>query len=410
MNEGSLPLGSWVFTTDGAGRSAAILADPHSRPAVAAQLDYSRPMGWLSGPWDWAVAIAAALAVMALLVQLYLFWSVRLLSRPVRYARVERHRAPDGGRFELRRVVAADPPGATTKALPPVLLVHGICANHRNQDLAEGTSLARYLSARGRDVWLLTLRSGRPLRVAELGQPVSFAAMVRYDVPLAIDRVRSATGETSVDYVGFSMGGMLLYAAVGRSFPEPWIRRAVVVGSPARVQPPRGVPRILRLVPKVLVPPILTGTLGTLAALAAERIVTPAHRAVINPDNVAPGMTGAALVDCVQDVPGGLLADFLRWATTDGVVRIDGEDVLDGVTERTIPTLFVSGSADQIATVAAVRAAFDAWGRQQPEATKQWLELGRCCGAEHDYGHGDLAVGARVAEELYPPIGAFLAS
>jgi pimeloyl-ACP methyl ester carboxylesterase len=365
-------------------------------------------MGWLSGPVDWTVAIVGLLAALALLLVWHVRLWQRLLSRPVPYHHVERLSAPDGGRFELRRVAADEALPRPEDALPPVLLVHGICANHRNQDLDAQTSLARHLTARGRDVWLLTLRSGRPLRLHGLKQPSGFSAMAHHDVPLAIERVLAATGCSALDYVGFSMGGMLLYAGLGRTIAERSIRRVVVVGSPARVQPPRGVPRVLRYLPRALVPPVLTGTLGTMFAPMAEWVATPAHKAVVNPANVAAGTTRLALVDCVQDVPGGLLADFMKWATTDGVVRLDGQDVLAGVTGLAIPALFVAGSADQIATVPAVRAAYDAWGRDQPRSTKQWLELGRRAGAAQDYGHGDLAVGCRLAEELHPTIASFL--
>src|SRR5687768_5109781 len=46
---------------------------------------------------------------------------------------------------------------------PPVLMVHGLCANHRNNDLMPDHSMARHLRARGRDVWLVTLRSGHTM-------------------------------------------------------------------------------------------------------------------------------------------------------------------------------------------------------------------------------------------------------
>ena len=88
----------------------------------------------------------------------YVYW-VRRFRLSVEYAEHERLRTADGSAIELRRLT---PPAMPS--LPPVLLVHGVAANHRNVDLQPDRSLARYLHARGRDVWLVMLRSGRPDR------------------------------------------------------------------------------------------------------------------------------------------------------------------------------------------------------------------------------------------------------
>ncbi|MCU0693762.1 MAG: alpha/beta hydrolase, partial [Polyangiaceae bacterium] len=287
-------------------------------------------MAWWSDPWLLAIVVLLATSVLSVLAWLHIrFWE-RALSFPLHYDSVEVHRAPDGGRFELRHLTAPLTPDSHLGRLPPVLLVHGICANHRNQDACEQSSLARYLASQGRDVWLATLRSGRPWRAKEGLQPARFASMARFDVPMAVARVLELTHEKQLDYVGFSMGGMLLYASVGRGVKPQQLRRAVFVGAPGRVQPPIGVPRLLRFLPAVLVPPILTGLLGTAFAFMSEWVVTPAHRVIVNPRNLAPGATRQALVDVVQDVPGRLLADFMVWATSDGVIRVDGQDVLQG--------------------------------------------------------------------------------
>ena len=60
----------------------------------------------------------------------------------------------------FRRSLPDGAPSGSREILPPVLLVHGVGANHRNNDLHPDFSLARHLAALGRDVWLLTLRSG----------------------------------------------------------------------------------------------------------------------------------------------------------------------------------------------------------------------------------------------------------
>lgn len=356
----------------------------------------------LASPWLYVILALATLALAGAALWGHLrFWVARL-SLPLPYAVEEVLHTEDGARIELRRVPRGEFP-ARPRPLPPVLLVHGLAANHRNQDLHPDCSLARHLAAAGRDVWLLTLRSGRARGWSER-QKARFAAMVRHDLPLAVETVLARTGQRRLDYVGFSMGGMLLYAALGRSVPPARVRRAVFVGSPGRVAPSR----LLRLVPRALVPGLPFRFLARVVAFAAEWLSTPLHHAVANPRNFAPGMMRLILVNVVEDVPAALNRDFLAWAKGDGEIRVDGERALDGLASVGIPALFIAGSADRVAPVGAVRRAFEAWGHDRPGTPKRLIELGQGGGARADYGHGDLAVGAYAADELFAPIARFL--
>jgi poly[(R)-3-hydroxyalkanoate] polymerase subunit PhaC len=361
-------------------------------------------MAWMLEPLGMALTIVAIAVLSLLYVWAHVSFWARRLGLPLSYDCEEVLPTPDGNAIELRRIDGSKP----GSGLPPVLLVHGICANHRNQDISPDASLARFLAALGRDVWLLTLRSGRARPWRELPRPSGFSTMTQHDVPMGINRVLEITGAAHLDYVGFSMGGMLLYASLGRTVDPSVLRRVAFVGSPGRVQPPVGVPRFLRFLPRLFVPPVLTGMLGTGFAFLAEWIVTPMHRMILNPKNMAKGMTQLALVECVQDVPGGLLADFMVWATNDGVIRIDGGDVLDALNDVGVPALFIAGADDRVGTPRAVRAAFEAWASHRADIPKAYLVLGKASGAMEDYGHGDLAVGERLSKELFPLIGAFL--
>ncbi|AUX20122.1 lipase [Sorangium cellulosum] len=374
-------------------------------------------MVWTFGAYLLAALALAVLAAIALWAHLY-YW-VKRLTLPLEYCAEEVLETGDGARIELRRVPR--PPTATEQPdLPPILLVHGLAANHRNQDIHPDYSLARHLAALGRDVWLLTLRSGRLLTRVER-RSVRFSAMAQHDLPCAVDAVLKRTGARSLDYVGFSMGGMLLYAALGRSVASEQIRRVVIVGSPGRLVAPTrllpyvpgrllpGVPlRLIRHVPGRLLPGVPLRLMARSVAFASEWVPTPLHHAVANPRNVPPGVTRLALVNCIEDIPAALNADFATWLASDGEIRVNGERVLDGLASVAAPALFIAGSADRIAPVSSVRAAFDAWGRDHPESPKRFVVLGRDFGAREDYGHGDLAVGAYTGAELFEPIARFL--
>ncbi len=204
-----------------------------------------------------------------------------------------------------------------------------------------------------------------------------FAAMVKEDVPLGISTVLARTGAAAIDYVGFSMGGMLLYAALGRTVPVALVRRVVIVGSPGRVAAPRHFLPFLRRVPRWLVPGGRYKLGAHAVAFASEWIHTPIHRIVINPANVHAGMTRAALVNMVEDIPAPLNADFLEWAAGDGSIRVDGEPVLEGLAGVGVPALFFAGTADRLAPPGAVQAAFDAWGSARDHVDKRLVVLGR---------------------------------
>lgn len=347
-----------------------------------------------------AIAIAVSLASAGA----HLAWWKRRLGLALPYESTERLRTSDGAFIELRRI----PRSALQPAdLPPVLVVHGVASNHRNQDAHPDNSLARHLASLGRDVWVLTLRSG--LRRSLLSRArMRFEDMASNDLPLAVRAVLERTGASKLDYAGFSMGGMLLYAALGRGIDEASIRRAVLVGSPGRIIAPVPVPHWFRRIPNWIVPTLRLRWLALFFAFMSEWFPTLLHRVVLNPGNMSRGMTRLALANCIEDVPADLHADFLHWAAGDGSVVVGSQPLLDRVKTVSVPALFVAGSVDRIAPVQAVHHAFEAWGSAHPSIPKRFIVLGGDVGGARDYGHGNLAMGAQIADDLFVPIARFL--
>jgi pimeloyl-ACP methyl ester carboxylesterase len=251
----------------------------------------------------------------------------------------------------------------------------------------------------------LTLRSGLP---DVRGRRVRFDAMVRYDLPIGVAKVLEKTAYPELDYVGFSMGGMLLYAAVDNTVPKRAIRRAVIVGSPGYIRLPKLVRAIATHLPRSLIPGSHFKLLARIIAFMSEWFTTPFHGIAMNPRNVASGITRAILVNVIEDVPAALNADFVEMAKHGGALTAFGEPVLERLRTVSIPALFVAGSKDNIAPMKSVRAAFDAWAGAHPEVEKRFFVLGRDHGHGEDYGHGDLALGVHVGVELFGDIAAFL--
>ncbi|MEM9195473.1 MAG: alpha/beta fold hydrolase [Myxococcota bacterium] len=344
---------------------------------------------WLESPLFWIGGVLIAL------VAHYVFWVWRL-RRPLDYAEELRLPTADGSAIVLRRIL---PEGHGEG--PPVLLVHGIAANHRNIDAEEHLSLARVIAASGRDTWLVTLRAGRGDR--RFWEPVSTLAMARQDLPLAVEYVCDRTESEVIDFVGFSMGGMLMLGALPEALPVRRLRRAVFLAAPSRVITP--LPALQRLpIPLALLPPLPLRFVARMAAFASEWFGTPLHGWVYNRKNTDRGSTARALVNLIEDVPLAVGRDFARWAQGDGTIDLEGTPLLTGLDEvRPIDALFIAGSADRVAPPAAVRAGYDAWA-----GAKEYRELGRAGGAGEDYGHGDLVIGKRAVQEVFEPIRDFL--
>ena len=343
-----------------------------------------------------------AIAVVAVGVAIWLhvrFWTRKLL-HPLPYASTERIATKDGSAFDLRRVQQPTQP-----ELPPILIVHGLAANHRNDDLDEEASLARHLARAGRDVWLITLRSGRSDRTLREARVANFTAMATHDVPDAARAVLQRTQAPQLDYIGFSMGGMLAYATLGATLPAELVRKVVIIGSPGRVRVPLPVLQHLRGPFSWIAPPAPFRFLSRLYAFAVEAFTTPLHRIPINPDNVAPGKLRRTMVNMLEDVPWALNRELAQWALSDGEIRVGGQAVLPRLAQLQHPVRFFAGAADHVASPGAIRPAYDAWG----SADKEFTELGTAHGYSANYGHGDLAIGRNAAAEIFEPIRAFLA-
>ncbi len=348
-----------------------------------------------------AVAVALVLASWAH----YVYW-VRRLTLELPYEVEERLPTADGCAVELRRLPREE--GVT--AGPPVLLVHGLALNHRNNDLTEDLSLGRFLARRGHDVWMLTLRSGRDDLSWGEERRATFETMARHDLGVGVDAVLARTGAERLDYVGFSMGGMLMYAAAGRTVSDDVLRRVVIIGSPAEVRPPLSMlAAIARFVPGWIVPTLRLRIVSRFMAFAADLVHTPIHRWIYNAENVERGMAGYALTNGFVNIPSGLAAELVRFASNAGTVTFDGEPVLPALRGRPAPALFVAGADDRIAPPDAVRLAYEAWGADV-ETQKDFRLVGVDGGAAADYGHGDLAIGRFADQDVFEPVHAFLAA
>lgn len=118
-------------------------------------------------------------------------------------------RLPDGSPVHVRmtRYQRPDAP------LPPVVLIHGYSASGTTFAHAEvDPCLAGYLWRRGRDVWVLDLRTSSGMPFARL--PWTFEDAALADIPAAVDHICRTTQRDTVDMVSHCMGAAMTGMAV----------------------------------------------------------------------------------------------------------------------------------------------------------------------------------------------------
>lgn len=319
-----------------------------------------------------------------------------------REAEVHRVRTPDGWQLELVRYQAR--PEATGR---PVLLCHGINANGRNMDLDARHSMARWFSAHGREAWTVSLRPSGPYFGADGGTSprwkpgYDFDELVDQDLPTAVAHVRRVSGAPLIDYVGHSMGGLVLYGYLGRG--GEGIGAATVMGSPLRLDLGGPVDGLLAQVAGLLnagwyLPVKGPAVLGI--PLAGMLQDSPQELLLYNPEVTGHATMQRLMAESTEDVGTGLLQQLAGMYRTGELKSADGtrdyRKLLAGVTT---PVLVVAGKRDRLAMVPAVKAGYLALG-----GPKEWRLVGVENGAHGDYGHMDLVIGDRADTEVWPAV------
>ena len=347
---------------------------------------------------SWLVLAAIAVCVVFALAILHVaFWSRLYRVVPaqdeLRFAETK-----DGWRIAIARRAPRGQP-----RLPPVLLCHGLSANRGNLDFGvERYSISRALSEAGFDCFAIDLRGHGASRPARKGAPRrwTFDTYLKEDIPTALDEIRAATGSPQVLWVGHSQGALLGLVAAG-IHPDR-IAGVVALAPPTHYHATDALRRLLRFAF------LATGRGNRLFARALVPVAGWFHPSIaqyaMNTRNVDRRLYRQLLANVVEDIPPGVLRQFVEWARRDRFVSLDGSvDYRAGLSGGRQPALFVSGTVDLLAPPDGVRAGYDMWAGE-----KEYWNAGREAKLSADYGHSDLIFGLRAPEEIYPRIVSFL--
>ena len=308
----------------------------------------------------------------------------------------------DGWRLALYRYLPR--PGAAGGPPQPVVLCHGMLSNRFALDLDEERSLARYLRRAGFDVWVMELRGhGGSVRAGTGGlRPFDWTLddYVRTDLPAVVDYVRRVTGAPAVDWVGHSLGGMVLYAATALGLTRS-IRSAVMLDVPVSFGQDRRAGwlarQYVRLVP--IVPPFLFIPFVLVLGLISPALLLPKYG--IRDRRTMLRIVANGIIDLGCGRVARQLVDLVlkrRFASADG--RIDYEA---GVDRIHFPVLQLA-AVRRISPEIVVRALID----RAPVADKTYVRLGRGEGFREDYNHFTILLGEHAPGEVFPLIADFL--
>lgn len=323
--------------------------------------------------------------------------------------RIYRPRRPEPERLP---VTAADGWGLTLyhrapavrRFQEPVLLCHGLAANHRNFDFEPPHSVAQHLAEAGFDCFIVEWRGTGGSRGAPRGRRSTDYCIddhIQYDAPAFVAETLRRAGAERLFWVGHSLGGLVGYAAAQGPVGEK-LAGIVTMGSPAFYRYGTYMRHVMRAALGASWPFALRQRLFSIASAPFLGHVTlPLTDVVMNPKAIPPPLQRRLYAQVISSVSRKVVLQFHDWLTHDAFRSWDHRiDWRAGLGRMTVPLLITGGASDKLAPPNVVNAAFEAVGSKD----KTLMIFGTQNGDTFDYGHGDLIFGAHAPVEVFPRV------
>jgi len=290
------------------------------------------------------------------------------------------------------------------KGAYPVIFSHGIAVNKFGVDLDRAHSLAYFLKQNGYPVFVLSLRGvGKSYHSSRYGyRDFSFDDIVEYDVAAVIRKAKELTGSPKVNWVGHSMGGMIMYGFLGRKIAgHEDVASFTAIGSPGRLDHART--SIWGAISKY---PWMSQMLdlkfgAQVVSPITGRFITPIEELVYNKEVVSSTTIRRLMKNGVENIAPGLSIQFTDWIKSGKEYTKDGSfNYRDSFKEIKIPSLFLAGARDHIAIRESVRFAFENTGSK----IKELKIMGQEGGFPVDYCHTGLVLGDRAPLDIFPQV------
>ncbi len=347
----------------------------------------------------------AILVLLAAALVLFLFYPVFIYLNKRRYRLEEHYNAAyyittiagyELALFHYRARGAARPKY-------PIVLCHGIAANHRFFDMTESNSLALFLSRLGFDVYSVDLRGCGLSRATGEVNDFNFDDLVS-DVPHIIEAVLQnqlrIADAPAVIWLGHSLGAMIMYKHLEQN---PDDRRIAAFCSLA------GLTQL-----SSLAHPVITDFLrvskyadkvdlvraGQLFAPFAGLFRSRYDDFLYNKDAMNRPILRRLMTQGVSNVAPALSAQLLAaMVQSRSVLKFNLEKIKK-------PILMMTGAKDNLCTPLDLQYTFETIGTKP--AKKAMFILGKLHGFSEDYCHGSIVLGKNADDEVFSLIARWL--
>lgn len=310
----------------------------------------------------------------------------------------------DNWKLSLLRYRPQDPD--SPKAFP-VVLCHGLGASSHLFEAEEKTSIARYFTKKGYEVWSINLRahglSEKPNIFGSKHYGWTVDDYLRYDLKASLDHICKISGVPKVHYIGHSMGGILLYC-LAATFPHAPIASATTIGSSLNYSNTPSDFHFLKrfsLLTSIL-PAVPAGFMATFVSPLTGRMSNRIEQFLAWPENIRPRTLRVLHASSFFAISSGVL-EQLQTGMEEGGLKssTDHRHYLDDFKKTEMPIYAIGGDRDYQCHADAIRQTMDQL--QNPENTQIEI-MGPANGQKNHYGHCDLVVGKEVESEVYPKI------
>ena len=301
----------------------------------------------------------------------------------------------------------------------PVILCHGMGLNGTFWTITDNNTLPKQLLADGYEVFIFDIRGSgestkaglpaflnrgiRQTPLLEYGEGKwTVDDIVRFDVPAILGHVQRKTGKDQVNWVGHSLGGMLLFAYLETS-KEPWrIANFVAMGSTIILAhaPERDLLKANRQLSKLaaLASP---GRLGRPLTFIRLPFLAKIDRFYYSAENVDKLTVSRFYGYTLEDTGRGALKQLDPYLEFGHFISADRKiDYAARLNEVKTPILLIAGDGDVRSDVPSTKLTQDALG----SLDKTLLCFGKAEGHFADYGHCDLVWSRHAPNEIFPPI------
>ncbi len=290
----------------------------------------------------------------------------------------------------------------------PIILSHGLATNKFSVDLDESHSLAYYLKKKGYTVFVLNLRGvgnsyhDSPKRYKDF----CFDDIVDYDVPAVIKKVKELTGSPKINWIGHSMGAMIAQAFLGKAQPDSKdIACFISLGGPGNLEHVNS--GLLGFIAhyRKLFGLFDIKFLAKLFSPFFGRIPSSLDMNILSKKDIDEKTISRILYNAAENIAEGLAQQLSSWVCEGKeVTRDDSFNYRFGLKNIQIPSLFISGEADEIAPPQSINFAFN----QIQSEEKKHITLSKKNNFSVDYSHMGLVVGRNATHEVFPLIGDWL--